>query len=124
MALDRTDDAIAAFERSLGISRDLKDRTMEADALLALSRVYRSIGEWREIVPVAKRAVRIYEVLKNRRATLASLSLLGEAYGALFDRENAREVYHRARDLALSLDDSNTLNKLEEKILPLIEETP
>jgi len=109
-------DAIAAYQRSLKISREIGDRCGEATSLNNLALVYNSLGQYAGAIDFFQQSLEIARDIDNRRGEAASLNNLGLVYNSLGQYAQAIDFLQQSLEIARQISnrygEANSLNNL------------
>ncbi len=100
--LNRYAKAIAAFQHSLGIARELKDASAQETALSNLGVAYRSSGEYRKSIAYFQAALTLAQELRDEVEQARVLNNLGKAYSALYEYAQALKHFQQSLAIAIS----------------------
>lgn len=90
------DKVVRPLTLALGEARTLGDRRAEMQVLYQLSRLYGSLGQWRDSATVARQGLALASVLEAPDATAQLAWQLARSAVQQDDRPTALEAYHRA----------------------------
>ncbi|MBW4526887.1 MAG: tetratricopeptide repeat protein [Phormidium tanganyikae FI6-MK23] len=90
------EDAIAAYQQSLTIAREIGDRRGEANSLRSLGDAYSSLGQYQRAIDFHQQSLEIKREIGDRNGEGGSLCNLGSAYNLLGQYQRAIEYYQQA----------------------------
>jgi tetratricopeptide (TPR) repeat protein len=93
LKLRENDKARACFQKSLSLSRDLKDRPAEGRNLYFLALLARNEGRFQEAVSFCKQSLAIRKQLPDLYACVQTLWELGHAYQSLGEFEQSSKAF-------------------------------
>ncbi len=97
--------AIACYEQSLLVMREIGDRWGEGFALGGLGNAYASLDEHQRAIELHEQRLAIVREIGDRQGEGASLSYLGNAYASLGEHQRAIDFYLQALAIARELGD-------------------
>jgi TonB family protein len=97
--------AIASLERALELSRSIKDRDREVQALTQIGDVYYNTGQPEKALEVLKQALPISQEVGNRHLETTVLINIGDIYRRTGEPQKALDFYNLALPLAQDLGD-------------------
>jgi TonB family protein len=105
--------ALASLGRALELSRSLKDRNREVQALTQLGDVYHTSGQPEKALEFLKQALPILREIADRRGEAITLNRIGIVYRDTGQPQNALEFYNLAlsifRDVGDHREEANTM---------------
>jgi tetratricopeptide (TPR) repeat protein len=109
-------EAIAAYRSALRVFTAFRDRSAEADTLIALGWAYKELACYANALDVLLTAKSLAEAAHDGRALLRALNNIGCTYGALEDYELAegalQQALRLARELGETADEAAILGNL------------
>jgi tetratricopeptide (TPR) repeat protein len=115
-SLGRYQEAIAFYEQSLAIDREIGDREGEATSLGNLGNAYRSLGRYQEAIAFQKQSLAIKREIGDRDGEASSLNNLGNACNSLGRYQDAIAFYEQSlaikRDIGERGGEATSLNGL------------
>ncbi|XWK91138.1 MAG: tetratricopeptide repeat protein [Phormidium sp.] len=110
--------SIETFQKVIAISRQVKDRKIEAIALLMLGFNYNKIGQPQKALDYFNQALPIIREVGDRSWEAISLNNIGEVYRNIGQPQKALEYYNQALPILKALGDragvATTLNNIGE----------
>jgi len=100
-------EAIAFYEQSLEIGRELDDRNGEATSLRCLGNVYNSLGEYPRAIKFLNQSLEIFRQIGDRMGEAKSLNNLGNASYSLRQYPQAIEFYQQSLEIKRQVGDRN-----------------
>ncbi|AFZ06569.1 Tetratricopeptide TPR_1 repeat-containing protein [Oscillatoria nigro-viridis PCC 7112] len=97
--------SIETWQRVIPIARQVKDRKIEARALLMLGFNYNKIGQPQKALEYYKQALPIFKVVGDRSWEAISLNNIGEVYRNIGEPQKALEYYNQALPILKALGD-------------------
>ncbi|WP_421654498.1 tetratricopeptide repeat protein [Leptothermofonsia sp. ETS-13] len=97
---DRYARAIAAFQHSLSIARELKDASAQEIALNNLGVAYRNSGEYRKSIEYFQEALTFAQELRNELEQARGLNNLGKAYFSMYEYTRALKYFQQSLAIA------------------------
>ncbi len=108
--------AIQTLQQVLAIARALKDRELEAIALLGLGLNYKNISQGQQALDYYNQALPIFREVGNRSREATTLNNIGVVYNAIGQPQKALEYYNQTLTLRREVGDAGgeatTLNNI------------
>ena len=98
-------EALASWEQSLKLYRELGDRQGQADSLESLGFAYLILGEYQQAIHFHQQSLALKREIGDRQGQADSLGGLGIAYGALGDYQRALDLYQQQLTIAREVGD-------------------
>ncbi|MBE9149142.1 CHAT domain-containing protein [Coleofasciculus sp. LEGE 07092] len=108
--------AIPKFEQAVILYHQAGEKGSEALSLLALGRVYDSLGELQKALEFYNQALPLFQVVEDRGREATTLNNIGAVYSSLGEKQKALEFYNQALPLLRAVEDigrkATTLNNI------------
>ena len=115
-SLGEYDRAIAFYQQSLAIFREIGNRQVEAASFSGLGNAYKSLGEYELAIAFHQQHLEISREIGDRQGEAVSLGNLGNAYWSLGEYERAIAFHQQYLDIAKEIGDrqgeANSLGNL------------
>jgi CHAT domain-containing protein/Tfp pilus assembly protein PilF len=98
-------EALARFERSRDLYREIGDEAGQANCLLRLGFIHGSLGEQQKALDFYNRALPLKRAVGDRAGEATTLNNIGLAYSALGEKQKALEFYNQALPLRRAVGD-------------------
>ncbi|QSV60968.1 MAG: tetratricopeptide repeat protein [Dolichospermum sp. LBC05a] len=97
--------AIAFYQQSLDIFKDIGDIRGESNSLIGLGNAYNSLGQYERAIAFYQQSLDIFKDIGDIRGESNSLIGLGNAYNSLGQYERAIAFYQQSLDIAKEIGD-------------------
>jgi tetratricopeptide (TPR) repeat protein len=108
--------ALPYFEQTLGIARQVDDKTKEAESLDDIGYIHNVLGEKRKALDFYEQALPLRRQMGDRSGEATTLHNIGQAYDALGDKRKALDFFEQALALLRQVGDrggeATTLNNI------------
>ena len=98
-SLGQYERAIAFFQQSLDIKKDIGDIQGESNSLIGLGNAYNSLGQYERAIAFYQQSLDIAKEIGDIQGESASLNNLGEIYNKLGQYKKAIEYYQQSLDI-------------------------
>lgn len=113
-SLGQIEQAIAFYQQSLAMSREIKDRQGEANSLGNLGNAYNSLGQYEQAIAFYEQSLAISREIQDHQWEAISLGNLGNAYYSLGEYERAIDFYQQSLAISREIKDrEGEVNSLE-----------
>ncbi len=108
--------AIQTFQQVLTLARELKDKKLEATALLGLGFNHDKIGERQEALKFYNQSLPLFRAVGDHSGEATTLNNIGRVYDALGQKQEALKFYNQSLPLSRAVGDrsgvATTLNNI------------